>query len=143
MRRCEDCGAEYGDHAEFCNACGGERLTPLPPAPPPRPRPLRSDPAALVTAGLTWLIGLGYVLGALHPRGPLQLAEAWLGLTFFSAALAALYSSVRPFLLFSGVGLIAVLLYAVVMFLALLRSRCGTGQPCFGVSNDDSHKLIH
>lgn len=116
MKRCEDCGAEYGDHAEFCNACGCDRLIALPSAPEPPPPPLRSDPVALLVAGLTWLLGLGYVLGTLHPRGVLQLVEAWLGLTFFSSILATVYSAVRPFLLFAGVGLIAIILYAAVRF---------------------------
>jgi len=114
-RVCVACGAEYGDDAEFCNACGGEVFQELrePEDDAPEP-PVRADTQALwMSAGL-WLVGLGYFLTVRRPRDLADLALDWLFLTTVTFVLGLVLRNMKATLLFSLVAIPFLALYWLV-----------------------------
>ena len=112
-RVCAECGAEYADHAEFCNACGGEVFTTVVEAEAPEP-PVRADAQALWMSAALWLIGLGYFLTVRRPRDLADLALDWLFLTAFTFVLGLVLRNMKGTLLFSLIALPFLALYWIV-----------------------------
>ena len=117
LKVCELCGAEYEDHATYCNVCRKESLiaveTPAPPR--TRPPPLVSDPATLAFVAALWLLGLGYLLGEVRPRSWETLVVVWAALTAATAAVCVPMRNPRMAVIFSALGLLFSAIYAVVV----------------------------
>ena len=120
MRRvCNDCGAEYPEHAQYCNACGSESLrSEAEPEDRAPALPVRADGQALWMAGVLWLIGLGYFLTVRRPRDAFDLFTSWASLTVLTFVLGLSLRSVRATMLFP---LVAVPFLAAYWYLKLVR----------------------
>lgn len=108
MRRvCNNCGAEYADHAQYCNACGSEDLSPVwgPEDTPRAPPSVRADAQALWMSAILWLIGLGYFLTVRRPRDAFDLFLSWLFLSAVTFVLGLSMRGLRSTMLFPLVAL--------------------------------------
>ncbi len=111
-KACQACGAEYSDHAEYCNVCGGEDLVALiEVGPQPEEPSVREDGQALWIAGVLWLVGLGYLLTVRRPRDAFGLFVGWVLLTTLTFVVGLAVRNMRATLLFSGLSLPFLALY--------------------------------
>lgn len=118
-RVCNDCGVEYPDHADFCNACGSEDLsTIVGPEDEPERVSVRADGQALWMAAILWLIGLGYFLTVRRPRDAFDLFLSWAFLSGVTFVLGLSLRSVRSTMFFP---VIAVPFLVAFWYVKLLR----------------------
>jgi hypothetical protein len=117
---CNECGTEYGDHAEFCNVCGAEQLYPLIDSSEEDPDggSVRDDGQALAMSGFVWLVGIGVMISVHRPRDAYDLFIGWVLLTGFTFVLGLSLRSMRSTMLFS---LLALPFLGVYWYLKLLR----------------------
>lgn len=116
MKVCVNCGAEYERDADYCNVCRMESLVAVEPPPAPRRprRPLRDDLNAVLVAAVTWIIGLGYLIGDLAPRELGTLMMGWLMLTLITLVAGMILSNLRVFVAFAVLGMVCCVIYAAV-----------------------------
>lgn len=97
---CLDCGAEYGDHAEFCNACGSTRFERV--AAPSSPKALTHDKTVLAVQGGLWVIAVVALLP--DARTAWDIVLAWALTTLLGLTAGLVTRHLRAALLFSGLG---------------------------------------
>lgn len=100
---CQECGATYAGHAEYCNFCGSEAFERRGGRPPAVPG-LRRDGTVLVVQGSLWLVALVYLLGERGLHHPVDVASAWAVAALASFVAGLVTQHVRAALVFSLLG---------------------------------------
>lgn len=117
IKVCTQCGTEYERDADYCNVCRRSSLVAVEISTPEETKaPIRSDRFALTVIGITWLLGLGYLLAEMRPRNAIDLFTGYSFLVVVTFVVSMVMKNLRVFALFSGFGLLSVLLYAAVRF---------------------------
>lgn len=111
MKRCRGCEAEYEDHAEFCNLCGGEIFDPIIDLNPEAKVPAK-DGLVLSLNGGIWMAGLFWLFQSQIRLGWLDLFEGWLMISGVSMMAGLLFQNLAPTTWFSALGALCLLLYA-------------------------------
>ena len=116
IKVCSICGAEYEDHATYCNVCKQDSLVPV------IERVVKKQSQRLVEDGPTlayvtaaWLLGLGYMIGQLRPRTWTTLVLGWAFLTLLTTVFCIVMRNVRMAAIMSLFGLCFFVIYGVLI----------------------------